>query len=90
MGQLSRLPASALLMASAKATRQGLGSLSRALKALYPLPLALVTLYRIETYRGISAGWQKVALKASKQEAEALLSLLEKVRPDFYSRISSL
>jgi len=92
MGQLSRLLASALLMGPAKVPGLRLSSSSRAARLFCSLSFALVTLtlFRIETYRGISAGWQKVAIRSHQADAERLLALLQKVRPDFYSRVSAL
>jgi hypothetical protein len=49
-----------------------------------------LALFQVETYRGVSAGWQKVSIRPHKAEAEKLLALLQKVRPDFSSRVSAL
>lgn len=42
----------------------------------------------ISTYRGIVDGWEIVATRNSKAEADSFLALLNRVRPDYLNRIT--
>ena len=42
----------------------------------------------IQTYYGITDGWQTVTTRRTKQEAEALLLKLSLIRPHFIHRIA--
>ena len=51
-----------------------------------PLPLALVAMYQVESYRGISDGWHPVGRPRPHAEAVALLQRVRQIRPDFVTR----
>jgi hypothetical protein len=53
---------------------------------LNPLPLALVAMYQVESYRGISEGWHPVGRPRPHAEAVALLHRVRQIRPDFVTR----
>lgn len=42
----------------------------------------------ISTYRGITDGWQVVATRNTKAEADSFLTLLNRVRPDYMNRVT--
>ena len=48
--------------------------------------LSMFPLTAVQTYRGISDGWQTVAVRAP-EEAVRLYSLLNRVRPDWTHRL---
>jgi hypothetical protein len=52
--------------------------------------MQLITYKGVATYRGIQAGWVAVGGPRNKQDTERLLSLVNRIRPDFISRVKIL
>jgi hypothetical protein len=51
---------------------------------------AQLTYQGCATYRGILAGWQPVGSPRNYADTQRLLSLLNRIRPDFINRIQIL
>ena len=49
-------------------------------------PLPLAPMFQVESYRGISDGWQPVGRPRPHVEAVALLQRVRQIRPDFVTR----
>jgi hypothetical protein len=52
--------------------------------------MQLITYKGVATYRGIEAGWVAVGGPRNKQDTERLLSLVNRIRPDYISRVKIL
>jgi len=52
--------------------------------------MQLITYKGVATYRGIQAGWVAVGGPRNKQDTERLLSLVNRIRPDYISRVKIL
>ena len=49
-------------------------------------PMVHLPLFRVETYRGTTTGWQTVGIRPAKTAGDFLI-LLAKVRPDYIHRL---
>ena len=47
-------------------------------------------MFQVSTYRGMAAGWQSVGKPRSADSAARLLTLLNRVRPDFSNRQTAI
>ena len=47
-------------------------------------------MFQVSTYRGMAAGWQPVGQPRSADSAARLLTLLNRVRPDFSNRQTAI
>jgi len=52
--------------------------------------MQLITYKGVATYRGIEAGWVAVGGPRNKQETDRLLQLVNRIRPDYISRVKIL
>jgi hypothetical protein len=52
--------------------------------------MQLITYKGVATYRGIQAGWVAVGGPRNQQDTERLLSLVNRIRPDYISRVKIL
>jgi hypothetical protein len=52
--------------------------------------MQLITYKGVATYRGIEAGWVAVGGPRNKQDTERLLSLVNRIRPDYINGVKIL
>jgi hypothetical protein len=52
--------------------------------------MQLITYKGVATYRGINAGWVPVGGPRNKQDTERLLSLVNRIRPDYINGVKIL